>query len=464
MRLVSVLIASCGLTAATVVPFYKYYGFDNCRVYYDSNFIPNTYESVVPLFTPSYNDHKLDAKWLELVPDRYIVKFKSGTNKIEINRHIESVNRLQAKDLSKLGVIRKFELGERMKGYIAELTSEIVTKIRHQYGDIIDFIERDSIMTLDGETMRGFKTRDVESGSWNQARISHRPKLDLETAHDFLHHPFHGNSVADVYILDTGIDYDNDHLIQQGTYNEVSFVPGEDVVDRNGHGTAMAGLVGGEYLGVTYDVTAHNIKVLNELGRGFVSYFLEAFNYVYNDAATKQLMSIILLSVSGAQSKVLNEAVDTMVTEGFFVVTGAGTRGINACHSSPAGAKLSLTVSAMTILDEPMKNANWGPCVDLFAPGLNVKTAALTTDDRTDVTRVVSGSSAAAAQVAGLIEYFIANEVPPTGRDPLSPAEMKQRVINFSTKDKLLGLDERTPNLIAFNGGEYDLDSFYDWD
>lgn len=128
----------------------------------------------------------------------------------------------------------------------------------------------------------------------------------------------------------------------------------------------------------------------------------------------------------------------------------AGNDNRDACDYSPAAAELAITVGASTLYDDRAYFSNYGPCVDVFAPGLNIQSV---WRGSKYATNTISGTSMASPHVAGLAAYFLALE--PEGA---TPKEIKDKIIAMSTKGALSKIPDDTPNLLIYNGAA---DAYY---
>lgn len=174
------------------------------------------------------------------------------------------------------------------------------------------------------------------------------------------------------YILDSGIykeHEDFDGRVEVG----VDFT-GEGPGDNNGHGTHVAGIVGSNTFGVAKDVTLVDVKCLDSMGRGSLITVLAAIEFTVNDChkyADKKCVAN--LSLGAIKNNIINKAVKAATEDGVVMVVAAGNFNMNACWSSPASAKEAITVGAFDDrIDTIAKFSNWGPCVDIFAPGVAV--------------------------------------------------------------------------------------------
>ncbi|EME89472.1 uncharacterized protein MYCFIDRAFT_210104 [Pseudocercospora fijiensis CIRAD86] len=170
------------------------------------------------------------------------------------------------------------------------------------------------------------------------------------------------------------------------------------------------------------------------------------------------------MSLGGPFSRTTNDAIASAVEEGAFIAVAAGNEGEDASHSSPASAPQvrnpnpqptikiltnstpqACTVGATTRSDSIASFSNFGPLLDIFAPGQNITSAWI--GSRTSV-NTISGTSMATPHIAGLAAYLLALE------GPRSPAQLCERIRELATKDVIGNLDggDGSPNLIAYNG------------
>lgn len=199
-----------------------------------------------------------------------------------------------------------------------------------------------------------------------------------------------------VYVIDTGINAAHGDLGGRVTTGRSWVDDGGGTADCHGHGTHVAGIVGGQLLGVAKQVTLVPVRVLDCYGNGSAFDTAEALDWVAarHSAGTP---AVVNLSLSGPYSRVENEAVQRLIADGVTVVGAAGNDGQDACGFSPASVRRALTVAASDRGDARAEFSNYGPCVDLYAPGVDVVSAAGTTRGTT----VMSGTSMAAPHVAG---------------------------------------------------------------
>jgi subtilisin family serine protease len=198
------------------------------------------------------------------------------------------------------------------------------------------------------------------------------------------------------FILDTGIRADHSEFSGRVLPGFSVINDGNGTTDCNGHGTHVAGIVGGRLHGVAKQVMLVPVRVMDCAGVGTVSGLISALEWVGN---TKQRPAVANVSMGGAASSALNAAIAALVAKGVTVVVAAGNKGIDACKASPASAPNVISVGATNKEGALARYSNFGPCVNIFAPGFEVTSAWHTSDS---ATKTLSGTSMASPSVAGL--------------------------------------------------------------
>jgi subtilisin family serine protease len=229
------------------------------------------------------------------------------------------------------------------------------------------------------------------------------------------------------YIIDTGIRFghqDFGNRLQSACYDAF----GGNCNDGNGHGTHVAGTVGGAVYGVAKGVNLYAVRVLDNGGSGTTSGVIAGVDWV---TANHTKPAVANMSLGGGASTALDDAVRASIAAGVTMVVAAGNgdflgRQQPACNYSPARVREALTVGATTSSDAKTSWSNYGECVDIFAPGASITSAWHTGDAATNT---ISGTSMAAPHVAGVAALYLANN---TGA---SPAQVFQAVFENSTKN-----------------------------
>jgi subtilisin family serine protease len=240
------------------------------------------------------------------------------------------------------------------------------------------------------------------------------------------------------YIIDTGIR--SDHREFDGRAQQVYNSAGGKNTDCNGHGTHVAGTVGGTTYGIAKGVKLYGVKVLNCAGSGTWSGVIAGMDWVGNNRVTPAVAN---LSLGGGKSQAVDDAVARLVAAGVYVVVAAGNSDADACQSSPAGAPGAMTVAASTKTDTKASYSNWGSCVDLYAPGSSITSA--WHSSRTAI-NTISGTSMAAPHVAGVAALYRAT----------NPGDGTSAVTSWltgnATTGKIAGNVGSTPNRLLFKG------------
>lgn len=157
--------------------------------------------------------------------------------------------------------------------------------------------------------------------------------------------------------------------------------------------------------------------------------------------------TVVVVGVTAGRSRIVDSAVDALRRQGVLLIAAAGNQRHGGELDSPASAESALTVGALAPDDKMWPQSNFGPRVDVFAPGALVQAAGI--KSRVEIAWV-EGTSVAAAHVAAIALYFMQ-----LGGNINVPALVKQRIITLATEGKITDLPQGTPNRIAFNkGGE----------
>ena len=274
-----------------------------------------------------------------------------------------------------------------------------------------------------------------EDAPWGLSRVSH---LDLpETLGKYVYPVSAGNGV-DAYIVDTGINIKHDDFEGRASWGIT--VPEFDLdIDGNGHGTHCAGIVGGTTYGIAKKANLIAVKVLRTNGFGTNSDVLKGVEWVMNQhrvSARRGRRSVANMSLGGGKSLALERAVDSTVGMGVHFAVAAGNDNVDACNYSPAGAKKAITVGASTITDSMAYFSNIGPCVDIFAPGLDIKSTWIGSNNAVNT---ISGTSMAAPHVCGVLALYL-------GEQDYDTDALKKIILEAAAPDMLSELPNHTVN------------------
>jgi subtilisin family serine protease len=241
------------------------------------------------------------------------------------------------------------------------------------------------------------------------------------------------------YVIDSGI---NTSLADFGGRASVGFdgvTPSTGGQDCAGHGTHVAGTIGGTTYGVAKKVSLVSVRVLDCTGKGSFDQVIAGVNWVTANAVKPAVAN---MSLGGAQSTALDTAVANSIASGITYAIAAGNQGTDACTSSPADVPAALTVGATDITDTRASFSDYGPCVDLFAPGVNITSDWFTSP----FTQTVSGTSMASPHVAGIAARYLASCPSATVGD------VTNAVLSNATTGTVGAAGSGSPNLLAYSG------------
>ena len=255
---------------------------------------------------------------------------------------------------------------------------------------------------------------------WNLDRIDQRA-LPLDSTYSYTET---GLGVT-AYVIDTGLRRTHVEFGGRGDRGAYwDFGDGTGTLDCNGHGTHVAGTIGGTTWGVAKAVTIVPVKAFSCTGTSMESIVVESINWIIDDhpAGTP---AVVNMSLGGAASGVLDAAVNRLIADGITVVAAAGNDGEPTCSSSPGRVPAAITVAATDQLDRRATFSNVGPCNDLFAPGVGIRSASYTSDTGS---LLKSGTSMAAPHVTGDAALILQRHPAAT------PAEVWQMIAADATR------------------------------
>jgi len=334
------------------------------------------------------------------------------------------------------GSQRAVELGEQM---MVKVT--VPAALRHRQHEIVESL-RDREWTEFIEpnvVMRSTATQTLSSSAtiypWGLDRIDQR-YLPLNERYEYVT-PTTG---VRIYVVDTGI---------RTTHVEFATgraIWGTNTIDTNdsdcyGHGTHVAGIAAGATVGVAKDVTVVAVKALDCSGSGTAGSVSLGIAWIIQNCPVG-VRCIISLSLGGEQSSVMDSAVKAAYNKGMVVVSAAGNSNVDACTVTPARSPYGITVGATTIDDAKAFFSNWGGCVNIWAPGMDIPSAYFTSNT---AYQQLSGTSQATPHVTGAVALYLG------ATKNVTPSEAAGAIYASATLNTVTGTDSSSINRLLYS-------------
>lgn len=360
---------------------------------------------------PVYGAEETDA-----IPGRYIIVFRPGSAGHGVAAATDSAARLGGKI--------HYTYTDALQGFAASLPDAALQGLRHNPN--IEFIEVDQTVSIGIETAQSVST-------WNLDRIDQH-LLPLDGVYGYT------NTGAGVtaYIIDTGILPTHTEFSGRASVGYDAVNDGRNGIDCDGHGTHVAGTVGGLTYGVAKQVSLVAVRVLNCRGSGTISGVIAGVDWVTKN---KTASAVANMSLGGGASLALDNAVTASIGSGVTYAIAAGNSKKDACRYSPARVPAAITVGATTSTDARASYSNYGSCLDIFAPGSSVTSAWIT---GTSATAVLSGTSMATPHVTGVAALYL--QTNPAAK----PDAVAAALTGKATPDVVTNAGRNSPNKLLF--------------
>lgn len=292
-------------------------------------------------------------------------------------------------------------------------------------------VEENGLVFMDGSQ---------SSPSWGLDRVDQR-SLPLNATHTY---PWTAPAVH-AFVLDTGLRVTHNEFTGRVGAGYDAVRDGNGIDDCRGHGTHVAGTLGGTKYGVAKDVTVHPVRVLRCDGTGTWGDVIEGVDWV---TANSHLQPAVAnMSLSGGAHSTADDAVRNSIAAGIVYVVAAGNDNHDACSNSPARVDEAITVGATTEWDSRSSFSNYGYCVDIFAPGSVISSAWHTSDTSA---ASLSGTSMATPHVAGTAALFL------HAHSGFTPAQVMAALKCDATTGVLSNLGAGSPNRLIYSRVDID--------
>ncbi|KAM0237811.1 hypothetical protein ACHAP5_008936 [Fusarium lateritium] len=379
---------------------------------------------------------------LNVIPNRYIVVYNDTFDDDTINaKEVSFATAIKKRNLNKRSSIGKamsttIQSFRMNKWRAMSLDADDVTVQDLWNSDEVAYIEADTHVQLNAAIAQVNAPPGLD-------RLSHS-KTNEDT---YVFDDSAGEGIT-AYIVDTGIKIDHSEFEGRATFGG-NFINDVDD-DENGHGSHVAGTIGGATFGVAKKVDLVAVKVLDASGGGSNSGVLQGMQFVVDDAKKrgKTGKAVMNMSLGGDFSEAINRAIEALFKAGIVPVVAAGNENRETALTSPGSAPNAITVGAIdATTDERADFSNFGPEVDVYAPGVQVLSVGI--KSKTD-TATLSGTSMASPHVAGLAAYLM-------GFQKLdSPAQVVSLIKSLAQQSgaKVRNNVKGTTDLIANNGNQ----------
>ncbi|QRQ12567.1 S8 family peptidase [Acinetobacter pittii] len=249
-------------------------------------------------------------------------------------------------------------------------------------------VENDTIMKVDATTQ--------SNPDWGLDRIDQK-NLPLDSAYSYLQ----TGSGTTAYIVDTGILSTHQQFSGRVLSGYTAISDGNGTSDCHGHGTHVAGTVGGSTYGVAKNVSLVPIRILGCDGSGASSNVIAGLDWILKNGKKP---AVVNMSLGGEANASLDSAVENLFNNGYVMVVAAGNSNTDACSSSPARVSKAITVAATDSTDTRASYSNYGSCVDIFAPGSQINSSWIGSNT---ATKVLNGTSMATPHVVGVVAEML---------------------------------------------------------
>jgi len=327
------------------------------------------------------------------IPGEYIIVFHDNITERQSEEHLKKLSGDAPFEI--MGI---FSIGDSFKGFSAKLSPSLL--MRERLSDDVKYVE------FNQEVHVSQSCTQQTGAVWGLDRITERA-LDLDGRYTYTST---AGSGVDAYIIDTGIYIKHNEFGGRALWGG-NFVDSNND-DCNGHGTHVAGTVGGTTYGVAKKTTLIAVKVLNCQGSGSTAGVINGVNFATQQYQARKKPSVANMSLGGGKSTAMDDAIKSSIAAGLTYAVAAGNENQDACNVSPANVATAITVGATTIddvssqeVDARSSFSNYGTCVSIFAPGELIQSAWI---GSVSATKTITGTSMASPHACGTAALYLA--------------------------------------------------------
>ncbi|HCT81049.1 MAG TPA: serine protease [Micromonosporaceae bacterium] len=350
----------------------------------------------------------------------YIVTFKSGTtaeSEVDV-----SAKALAAKHRGHIGHV----YSSALLGFSATLTPAAARALASD--PAVASVNPDGVVRMTA-------TQD-NPPNWGLDRIDQRD-LPLNNKYNYATTA----SNVTVYVLDTGIRKSHFDFGGRASIGADTIGDGQNGFDCQGHGTHVAGTIGGGKLGVAKGVKIVAVRVLDCEGSGTWATLIAGIDWVTRNAKKP---AVVNMSLGGPGSNApMENALRNSIASGLTYTISAGNSNANACDYTPARVSTAITVGNSNQSDVRAPDSNHGSCLDIWAPGTDIPSAGNGCDW---CFQVLSGTSMAAPHVAGAAALYLA------GHPNATAQQVRDALVSKASSGKLSGIEAGSPNKLVYTG------------
>ncbi|KAG0355931.1 hypothetical protein BG005_005162 [Podila minutissima] len=360
----------------------------------------------------------------DVVPGEFIVVLKDGSFVQKFQDRVNSVDDRDAKLLTAYNAI---------PACCASLSTNMVQEFEND--DNVAYIEQVRVVGLELPDASFITTAAQPDGLWGLIRVCERG-LGAERAY---HAPATGGGIT-AYVVDTGVYTDHQEFNGRASWG-ANFMPGSVDTDEHGHGTHVAGTIGGITYGVAKQVSIVGVKVLDAAGQGTNATIAAGLDWVLARAIPGK--SVVNVSAGGGKSRVIDDAIKRLYDRNIPVVVAAGNNPSESSKDgSPSGSPFAYTVASINWQDQPSIFNSPGENVDIFGPGEQILSASI---GNKNAKKFLNGTSMATPHVTGIAAIYL------NLNSGLKVGDLYKSLSKNATSDSVSGNLRGMPNLVVYN-------------